>query len=376
MLRRSAQPRACRARRASRRRAAKSVARSGGRCTSIRCERRDLLEVRAAAPRARAAPPPIRGRSRSWASRCTARQRALQRAVAPQQLGGRLRADPRRAGQAVGGVAAQRDEVGHLLRLDAVALAHLPPARSPAACRPCAARGSPRARPTAEQVAVAGQQQRAPARLAPRRARTRTSRRPPRAPRSSLTVQPRLASSAGARSHCPPAPAASGRGGRGRGVQLHAVGGLLGARGTPRPRAAGALRSPTSSALTVPSSAFTGLPSPSTIDFGSAKYERYSSHGTSAISSGAGIGAQERRARAHGSGVVARRTRRAATLRESCSAGRAAAFAALGALPAVVPPSGRRLARRAAAGEVGSAGGVLPDGARLPGPRPRAWCSG
>jgi hypothetical protein len=36
----------------------------------------------------------------------------------------------------------------------------------------------------------------------------------------------------------------------------------------------------------VPSSAFTGCPSAPTIDLGSAKYERYSSHGTSAISSG------------------------------------------------------------------------------------------
>jgi len=38
----------------------------------------------------------------------------------------------------------------------------------------------------------------------------------------------------------------------------------------------------------VPSRAFTGLPRVSTIDLGSAKYERYSSQGTSAINSGAG----------------------------------------------------------------------------------------
>src|ERR1700685_2326731 len=41
-------------------------------------------------------------------------------------------------------------------------------------------------------------------------------------------------------------------------------------------------------ALTVPKRALTGCPSAPTIDFGSAKYERYSSHGTAAISSGAG----------------------------------------------------------------------------------------
>src|SRR5580692_6130754 len=43
-------------------------------------------------------------------------------------------------------------------------------------------------------------------------------------------------------------------------------------------------------ALTVPSSAFTGWPSAPTIDLGSAKNDRYSSHGTSAISSEAGTG--------------------------------------------------------------------------------------
>ncbi len=74
-----------------------------------------------------------------------------------------------------------------------------------------------------------------------------------------------------------------------------------------------------SSALTVPSSAFTGRPSPSVIDFGSAKYARYSSHGTSAISSGALTG------RAYGSvygGVVP------------------PPGPGVGLLPAVVPPSG------------------------------------
>src|SRR5215831_21425541 len=49
-----------------------------------------------------------------------------------------------------------------------------------------------------------------------------------------------------------------------------------------------------SSALTVPSSAPTGLPSVPLIDFGSPWKERYSSHGTSAISSGAAIAAKYR----------------------------------------------------------------------------------
>ena len=44
----------------------------------------------------------------------------LEVALAPQQLARRLRTDPLGARQAVGGVAAQRDEVRHLLRTDAV----------------------------------------------------------------------------------------------------------------------------------------------------------------------------------------------------------------------------------------------------------------
>src|SRR6476660_2189444 len=43
-------------------------------------------------------------------------------------------------------------------------------------------------------------------------------------------------------------------------------------------------------ALTVPSRALTGLPSAPLIDLGRAKNERYSSQGTSAISSGPGTG--------------------------------------------------------------------------------------
>src|ERR1039458_6110834 len=60
---------------------------------------------------------------------------------------------------------------------------------------------------------------------------------------------------------------------------------------TPRGRRAGRRASITdNSVFTVPSSAFTGRSSESTIDFGSPKNERYRSHGTSAIKSGAATG--------------------------------------------------------------------------------------
>ena len=49
----------------------------------------------------------------------------LETAVAAQQLGGGLRPHPLRARDAVGWVAAQGDEVGHLLGIDAIAVAHL-----------------------------------------------------------------------------------------------------------------------------------------------------------------------------------------------------------------------------------------------------------
>ena len=52
-------------------------------------------------------------------------ERRLERAVLGEQRRRRLRPDAFRARQLVGRVAAERDEVGHLLRLDAVALAHL-----------------------------------------------------------------------------------------------------------------------------------------------------------------------------------------------------------------------------------------------------------
>ncbi len=112
-----------------------------------------------------------------------------------------------------------------------------------------------------------------------------------------------------------------------------------------------------SSALTVPSSAFTGLPSPSTIAFGRAKYARYSSHGTSAISSGA-AGTPGAYVPVYG-GVVPPPS------------------PALGALPAVVPPSGPAgsaggevAVGEPLPGEVGSVGGVLPDGGVASGATP------
>ena len=52
-------------------------------------------------------------------------ERSLERPVLREHRGRRLRADAARARDLVGRVAAERDEVGHLLRLDAVALAHL-----------------------------------------------------------------------------------------------------------------------------------------------------------------------------------------------------------------------------------------------------------
>ena len=52
-------------------------------------------------------------------------EHVLQRAVAAQQLGRGLRADALGAGQAVGGVAAQGDEVGHQLGIDPIALVDL-----------------------------------------------------------------------------------------------------------------------------------------------------------------------------------------------------------------------------------------------------------
>ena len=54
-----------------------------------------------------------------------ARQERLQGRAVAQQAGGRLRPNAARARELVGGITPQRDEVRHLLRIDAVALAHL-----------------------------------------------------------------------------------------------------------------------------------------------------------------------------------------------------------------------------------------------------------
>ena len=105
---------------------AKSVARSAGRVTSISATSRS---------RGRRAAAPVLAQGLGLASAHLARiaahlvlgracgvQQLLERPVAPQQLGGRLRADPRRARQAVGRIAAQGDEVRDQIRRDAVAL--------------------------------------------------------------------------------------------------------------------------------------------------------------------------------------------------------------------------------------------------------------
>ena len=102
--------------------------------------------------------------------------RSLQRAVALEQVGGRLLPDPRRARNAVRGIAAQRDEVGHQRGRHAVAAAHLALVdhhRAPLAGRQVQHRA---VRPDAlEHVAVAGEDQRAAARRRARRARTSPS---------------------------------------------------------------------------------------------------------------------------------------------------------------------------------------------------------
>ena len=179
--------------------AAKSVARSGGCCTSIgtsvairlKSSNCSAFSVSAAT---------IRGRSDVGELR-TVLQRALQRAVALQQFGGGLGADPRGARQAVGGVAAQRDEVGHLLGVDAVALTHLP--------RPDFLRLAVLAQledrrvlvHRLEEVTVAREQQRASPGLGlpAREGEHHVVRLQLLA---SATVQPRLASSFGVSFHC------------------------------------------------------------------------------------------------------------------------------------------------------------------------------
>src|SRR4051794_34417888 len=83
-----------------------------------------------------------------------------------QERRGCLRADALRAGQLVGRVAAKRDEVRYLGRLDAVALAHLP--RPDPGELADAAHGVEDHRPVAdelERVAVAACDERRPAAL-------------------------------------------------------------------------------------------------------------------------------------------------------------------------------------------------------------------
>ena len=120
--------------------------------------------------------------------------------------------------------------------------------------------------------------------------------------------------------------------------------------------------------MTVPSSAFTGRPSPSTIESGSEKNARYSSHGTSAISRGAGIAAAERTASRTQSVPAALRRLEGPSRGAYRTTGRAAYSGVVppagpGEVPAValVPPAGSSLGGAAPAVEVlaGAAVGAL-----------------
>ena len=89
-------------------------------------------------------------------------ERGLEAAVLVQQVGGRLRPHAARTRDPVGGVAAERDEVGHLRGLDAVALAHL--VRADPRERAAAALRLEHRRPVADElegVTVAARDQRA-----------------------------------------------------------------------------------------------------------------------------------------------------------------------------------------------------------------------
>ena len=219
----------------------------------------------------------------------------LERTVAAQQLGGRLRADAGRARQPVGGVAAQGDEVRDERRR-----------RRRSARAPVRARSARDGRPSASRRPIRARRRRHTGRGRP------SAAGPRRRAAASARASENITSSASSVSVAATRPAEAGEqrgcalplvgqlrrhriavGVVGR-VELDAVVGLLGAhagddapagRGGPAP--AGGSTS-ASSALTVPSSALTGRPSPSVIDFGSAKKERYSSQGVSAISSGPG----------------------------------------------------------------------------------------
>ncbi len=93
--------------------------------------------------------------------RCS--EHVLERPVVAQQLGCRLRADAGRAGDPVGGVAAQRDQVGHERRFDAVALANLRRSKLAGAAALAQLEHGDLLADRAIQVAIACHQQRAPA---------------------------------------------------------------------------------------------------------------------------------------------------------------------------------------------------------------------
>ena len=149
----------------------------------------------------------MRGRSRARVARHAVlerprrREHRLERAVRAQQLGGRLRADAGRAGQAVGGVAAQRDEVRHLLGLDAVALAHLRRPELGRPSRPCRLEHGDTLSLTApyRSRSPVSSSARPPAACS-RRAR-RTSRRRPRVSRCRVRSSRGSRAAAGARCH-------------------------------------------------------------------------------------------------------------------------------------------------------------------------------
>ena len=96
-----------------------SVARSGGRSTSASRSVAMSLNARSSSACS------ISARRTDGFSRIAPAIAASSAAVAAQQVGGGLLADPLRARQPVGRVAAQRDEVGHGRRRDAVALLDL-----------------------------------------------------------------------------------------------------------------------------------------------------------------------------------------------------------------------------------------------------------
>ena len=94
----------------------RSVGASGGRVTSASRSVAMSLKARSSSAWSSSA------RAHGGALADRARDDGLEAAVAAQQVGGRLLADPLRAGEPVRRVAAQRDEVGHRARRDPVAL--------------------------------------------------------------------------------------------------------------------------------------------------------------------------------------------------------------------------------------------------------------